>query len=226
MKLTDYKEIPVYNYTPGVVVCTGQNRSYSVPGYGENGPGVEFLTPNDVKYIHSRSPVFKNGLLEFSPEDKKDVYEELHIKDIEKTAFFEREIDSMLLHPTKDDLEKIVGISNVQTMERVRGHMIGLVNAKEDVSNRVVKLVDERAAELKRSPASKSKIQIKEKNIPPKAASEEIADLKAELEQLRSLIAQSKPDKPSPPAPKAEKQTPKTVTRKTPTRSANKKTSI
>ena len=187
MKLIPNNTIQVYNYSPNPVAIKGTHREYLVPGARGMGPGLEFLSTEDVKYINSRSPVFKFGILEFAEEDREEIYAELNMPNWKETTLFEKDIDEMLLHPTKESLQRIINVPNVQMIERIRGHMVGLVNAGEDVSSRVIKLVNERTDEMRLHPTQPSNIKLVEKDyaIP---ASQEVANLKAEIEELKKLL--------------------------------------
>lgn len=224
MKLNPNNSIQVFNYSPNAVAMKGTNREYLVPGATAIGPGVEFLSTEDVKYVNSRTPVFKFGILEFADDERDEIYQELHMPNWRDTVLLERDIDEMLLHPTKESLARIIAMNNVHMLERIRGHMVGLVNAKEDVSSRVIKLVNERVDEFKKHPAMPSKIQLVERDYKGTEDNAKVAELQAELEQLKKLLlekekAKAEPE-PSPaptPAPKkpAAKKAP---AKKSPTR--------
>lgn len=187
MKLTNNASIQVFNFGPSSVALKGQNREYLVPRAGSMGPGVEFLDASDVKYIHSRSPVFRDGILEFSDDEREEIYEELHLPNWKETTLFERDIDPMLAKPTKESLERIINIRSIQMIERIRGHMIGLINAKEDVSNRVIQLVNERTNELRRHPSMPSKIKLVEKDY-TEPTNAQVDALKDEIAELKKLL--------------------------------------
>ena len=51
MKLIPNNTIQVYNYSPNPVAIKGTHREYLVPGARGMGPGIEFLSTEDVKYI-------------------------------------------------------------------------------------------------------------------------------------------------------------------------------
>ena len=73
------------------------------------------------RQINSRSPVFKFGILEFAEEDREEIYAELNMPNWKETTLFEKDIDEMLLHPTKESLQRIINVPNVQMIERIRG---------------------------------------------------------------------------------------------------------
>lgn len=198
MKLIPNNTIQIFNYSPNPVAIKGTHREYLVPGARGMGPGVEFLPTEDVKYINGRSPVFKFGMLEFADDEREEIYAELNMPNWKETTLFERDIDTMLLHPTKESLQKIIDAPNVQTIERIRGHMIGLVNAGEDVSSRVIKLVDERTDEMRKHPTLPSKIKLVEKDyaLPP---SQEMESMRQEIEELKKLLLEKEKKETSAP---------------------------
>lgn len=229
MKLVNNASIQVLNYSPTPVALKGQNREYLVPRAGSMGPGVEFLDATDVKYINGRSPVFKDGILEFTDDEREEIYEELHMPNWKDMVLFERDIDKILTNPTKESLERIVAIRSVQMIERIRGHMIGLINAKEDVSSRVINLVNERTDELRRNASMPSKIRIVEKDyaVP---VDEQVVSLKQEIAELKALLLAANESKKEEPVaeevvktpPPAKKTSPKPVTKKTPSKPSAK----
>mgnify|MGYP005794968359 FL=1 len=100
--------------------------------------------------------------------------------------------------------------------------MVGLVNAGEDVSSRVIKLVNERTDEMRLHPTQPSNIKLVEKDyaIP---ASQEVANLKAEIEELKKLLVAQKETVSVAEPPKAvvkEKPTPRKApaSKKTPSK--------
>lgn len=227
MKLVPNKMIQVYNYSPTQVVVKGTNREYLIPGARTMGPGVEFLSSDDVKYINSRSPVFKFGMLEFSDDDREEIYNELGMPNWKDTVLFERDIDNILLHPTKESLQMILDAKNISVVERIRGHMIGLVNAGEDVSSRVIKLVNERSTEISRHPSMPSKIKLVEKDYSQEVTQETVAALMAELAEMKKKLEEREITSMNEVAnPVKSSDTPKPASKKTSTskRQSTKKT--
>lgn len=222
MKLTSNNSIQIFNYSPNAVALKGTNREYLVPGATALGPGVEFLSAEDVKYVNSRTPVFKFGILEFADDERDEIYQELHIPNWKDIALFERDIDEMLLHPTKESLARIIALNNIHMLERIRGHMLGLVNAREDVSSRVIKLINERVEEFKKHPAMPSKIQLVERDYKAAEDNAKVAELEAELEQLKKLLLAKEEAKVEPtPAPSKTPAAKKPAPKKAPAKKTN-----
>lgn len=222
MKLTSNNSIQIFNYSPNAVALKGTNREYLVPGATALGPGVEFLSAEDVKYVNSRTPVFKFGILEFADDERDEIYQELHIPNWKNTTLFERDIDEMLLHPTKESLARIIALNNIHMLERIRGHMLGLVNAREDVSSRVIKLINERVEEFKKHPAMPSKIQLVERDYKVAEDNAKVAELEAELEQLKKLLLAKEEAKVEPtPAPSKTPAAKKPAPKKAPAKKTN-----
>lgn len=221
MKLIPNSMIQVFNYSPNPVAIKGTHREYLVPAARNMGPGVEFLSADDIKYINSRSPAFKYGMLEFDETERDEIYKELGMPNWKDTILFEKDIDSMLLHPTKESLQKIINTSNLYTIERIRGHMVGLINAGEDVSSRVIKLVNERSAEVNRHPSLPSKIKLVEKDYTPPVTQDDVAKLKKELEEMKRKLSEYSSDKNEPVEDAPEETKPTKA--ETPKRTSSKK---
>jgi len=181
-------DIKVLNYSPSAAAVHGKNREYLINGAVGADPGVEFMDISEIDYINSRTQAFKTGLLEFESDVRDEVYSEIKLHNWKETALFERDIDDMLINPDVEKLQRIIAISDVQTFERVRGHMLGLVNAKEDVSSRVVDIVNARFDELAISTLAPSKIIIKPIEKKVAVSTEEVDALRAELEATKKMM--------------------------------------
>ena len=132
----DVKNIKVLSYLRNHLGLACRNREVGFsPSDGHN-PTVEYMSFEDIEYVNSRSSVFKRGVLEFEDAYKDELYEELHIDP--SKCLYEREIDTMLLKPNEKNIRRIAEIADIQTIERVRGHMAVIYGSVTQDINRVV----------------------------------------------------------------------------------------
>ena len=132
----DVKNIKVLSYLRNHLGLACRNREVSFsPSDGHN-PTVEYMSFEDIEYVNSRSSVFKRGVLEFEDVYKDELYEELHIDP--SKCLYEREINTMLLKPNEKNIRRIAEIADIQTIERVRGHMAVIYGSVTQDINRVV----------------------------------------------------------------------------------------
>lgn len=192
MAISKTKNYLVLNYSPSQVAISTKYESYLVPGGTLEYPGTLPLTFDEIAVVNSTSPVFKIGLLRFEPKDEEEMYDALSIFDW-RDILTEEKIEDILLHPTKEDLERILAIENIAYFERVRGVLIGMKSAGIDVSNRVDNLMEKRRIELAKH-QRKTSIQLVERVKPEDQPSKEefdsmkqqLADMKAMMEKLMS----------------------------------------
>lgn len=132
----EVKNIKVLSYLRNHLGLACRNREVSFsPSDGRN-PTVEYMSFEDIEYVNSRSSVFKKGVLEFEDTYKDEMYDELHIDP--SKCLYEREIDKILLNPNEKNIRRIVEITDIQTIERVRGHMAVIYGSVTQDINRVV----------------------------------------------------------------------------------------
>ena len=190
MAISKTKNYLVLNCSPSQVAISTKYESYLVPGGTPESPGTLPLTFDEIAVVNSTSPVFKIGLLRFEPKEEEEMYDALSIvgwRDI----LTEEKIEAILLHPTKEDLERILAIDNIAYFERIRGVLIGLKSAGVDVSNRIDNLIEKRRVELAKH-QRKTAIQLVERKQPEEQPSKaefdsmkkQLADMKAMMEKL------------------------------------------
>ena len=143
--------INVYNYSDSpIILPTNSNpRGYVFePSLSEDTPSVIPLPLDEIKMANTRSNIFREGYLRFEKEVEEEVYNELKIvnwKDILSTP----EINDIILHPTKERLEKVIALKTLSAIDRVREQLVVMKNSGVfDISERVVKLINARYREL------------------------------------------------------------------------------
>ena len=188
MAISKTKNYLVLNCSPSQVAISTKYESFIVPGGTPEAPGTMPLTFDEIAVVNSTSPVFKIGLLRFEPKGEAEMYDALSIVDWQD-ILTEQKIEDILLHPTKEDLERILAIDNIAYFERIRGVLLGLKNAGVDVSNRVDNLIEKRRIELARR-QRKTSIQVVGRNHPAEQPSkEEFDSMKQQLDDMREMMA-------------------------------------
>ena len=151
MNIVDSTVVNVYNYSPSPIsVATHINPA----GYWFEGsldgeePVIVPITFAEIRVVNGQSQVFREGRLRFEPTIEQDVYETLRIRDWENILSND-EIKDIILNPTKEKLEKIVKITSMSLMDRVRGILAGIKNDNSyDIVERVVDVINARYKEL------------------------------------------------------------------------------
>lgn len=187
MSVMDSKFLNVYSYEDSVVTVPSlRNGGYSFPVGDEGEPSVIPIPPEEIKYINSVCKVFKNGILRFDANLADEIYEELGIRDTDSILFKEN-IDEILLNPDAESLKMIVNIKSSAQFERVRGRSCFLINNGHDISNKVIKTIDERYKEIRAGKLTSSIVV-----SPVKKESkndDKIEELYARLAQYEKMLA-------------------------------------
>lgn len=106
---------------------------------------------SDVEYVNSRSPVFRNGTLQFDPSIRDEIYKALYLDNWKDTVLFDEEIERIIRENDMDSAMKFLDVSDVFTIQRIRGHLVGLINDEEtDISRRMIDLINGRYDEINR----------------------------------------------------------------------------
>jgi hypothetical protein len=190
MSIKDGK-IALLNYNNFVVTIPTETRTYVLePAQDDNNPTIINVTFGDMEYINSHSNAFRTGLIFFKKEDQEEVYKSLSIYDWED-ILSNCKIRETILNPTMEGLQKFIDVNDVVTFERIRGIMNVMLNSNSyDISNRVIKLINERYKELRRNVVN-SQIVIQSKDTKtPKNENQEVADLKAQLAKMQEMMTQ------------------------------------
>jgi len=153
----------VRNYHSFISVPSEDDRK---PIFFESGdfndliPFTRKLTYEQIEFINLRSDLFKTGRLEFEEKDEKELFEKL---DINKDKVYKAsEIIDIVRYPTKEKLERIVAIDDMNVVDLFRGIMVSIKNlGNEDISNRVIATIDKRRDELYRGNVHNSSIIVK-----------------------------------------------------------------
>lgn len=191
MSIRENMAIPVLNYNNQYVYAVSNITTYEFAPSKDNVPTVCYISFPEIVYINSISDCFRTGLLEFPDDIKEEAYREIKFagwKDIISNA----EIRDILTSPTKEGIEKIIAITNQSVFGRVKSILVELKNSNsDDVSNRIIKIVDARWLEIKRG-IFKSQIQVNFKGTETEKTvdNSEIENVKAQNIALQEQLAE------------------------------------
>jgi len=158
-------------------------------------PRFKKLTLDEIRYINLMSDVFKTGRLEFLRDDEEELFEELGIEKEEGTFFYAEDVLDTVKHPTKEKLEKVVKINSLNTIDLFRGIVISFRNlGNEDVSNRVLTVVNKRRDEVYANPGKETTISIKKTSAEVEIETREKAMEEAMASALADMQAKLKKD--------------------------------
>lgn len=214
------KYIRVYNESPSPVVLKGLMRTYVIDGRDGRNPMIEDIPEDDVYYINGRCDVFRTGRLHFDEAEVDAIMEMLRNPNWRNLVMSDDDVDAVILHPSVENLERIVKCTTRPEIERYRAAMVSLQNANRGVADVMARVVRDRFAELANG-ITVSRIvlpndDVVRRNNPlhdieaMKSENEAMRNQMAELQkQLEALLAAQTPAKEKPKttrakAPKAE----------------------
>lgn len=187
MSIKEKVSIPVYNFNESNVCIPTNISTYILPPAVDGVPSVDYLSFAEINYVNGISDCFRTGLIRFDPSDEKEIYETLNIANW-KDILTNEEIKNILLNPTIDGLQRIIDVTNASIFDRIRTIFVSLKeNTDNDISNRVIKIMETRELEFKRG-IYKTQIALKPKDVTEKAVPD--AEIKAIKEQNAMLMAQ------------------------------------
>lgn len=189
MVIGEDKTFKVLNYCTSPISLQGQNRQYMIEGCADGIAGFEMISFRDIEYINSRSSVIRTGAIEFEEECRESLYDALHFPDWKEKALFERDIDGLVLNVTADNISRIIAIKDIFTLERVRGHMVGLKSdPTQDVSVRMEKIIKERRDELCMGKVN-SKMKVVPADSAPAANGSEMDALRKQIADMQKMLS-------------------------------------
>ena len=181
------ENIKLLNYMSSPISVSTRDKNLMIAPCVDGVPGFEYFTEREIEYINSVSTVLRTGALEFEEDIRDKMYRKLSIPDWETRCLFENDLDDMLLHPSLATMQRIVDITDLISIERVRGHVVRLIANQADVSVKVRDIVNKRFEEINRG-ERKSKIVLSPAVPKKTAAEEEIAGLKQSRKALKPMI--------------------------------------
>ncbi len=191
MSVNFKEKIKVYNYGYSPICLTTHNKSILFESMKDGVPCVLPLLFEDIEYINATTPVIRTGLIEFDKSQRSELFKALDIEAYEEKAFFQSELEDAILHPTADFLIKVVNCCDAQTIGRIKGALIGLINTHQyDISERASKVIIDRYNEIMdgkiRTEISVKKI---EKAVAANVQTEVVDALQKQIEELKAQMA-------------------------------------
>lgn len=190
MSIKENVSIAVLNYNESNICIPTNISTHILPPAVDGVPSVDYLSFAEINYVNGISDCFRTGLVQFEDKDKEEIYSALHFSDW-KNIITNAEIKDILLNPTIEGLQKIIGVTNKSVFDRIRTIFVGLKeNPDNDISNRVIKIMETRESEFKRG-IYKSQIILKPKDASEKAISkDEIDAIKEQNAMLMNQLAE------------------------------------
>ena len=188
--------IRLYNHGAGAVSIPlyspqrSESRGCIVEGEKKGEPGYTDVTWRDIEYINHTTSAFKTGMLCFAKEDEEVIYKELRIFNW-KDILFEEEIEDIIsdLYPTMEKLQRIIGIKDIRTIERVRGRMLYRINNGFDISNKLIEVVNARFKEISNGKKN-SDILLVPKGNPVEKSEKDVEKLQDEVAALKAMVTE------------------------------------
>lgn len=202
MSIKENVSIPIFNYNESNICIPTNVSTHILPPAIDGVPSVDYLSFAEINYVNGISDCFRTGLVRFDDNDKEEIYRTLNIANWEN-ILTNNEIKEILLNPTIEGLQKIIDITNVSIFDRVKTIFVSLKeNTDNDISNRVIKIMETREQEFKRG-IYKSQIVLKPKDVPEKTVSndeinaikEQNTMLMEQLAEMQKMIASLKTNK-------------------------------
>ena len=201
MSIKENVSIPVYNYNESNICIPTNISTHILPPAVDGVPSVDYLSFAEINYINGISDCFRTGLVRFDDNDKEEIYSALGFADW-KNILTNDEIKDILLNPTIDGLQRLIDVTNSSIFDRIRTIFVSLKeNTDNDISNRVIKIMETRELEFKRG-IYKTQIVLKPKDVSEKPVSndeinaikEQNAMLMEQLAEMQKMIASLKND--------------------------------
>lgn len=212
MSIKENVSIPIFNYNESNICIPTNVSTHILPPAIDGVPSVDYLSFAEINYVNGISDCFRTGLVRFDDNDKEEIYRTLNIANWEN-ILTNNEIREILLNPTIEGLQKIIDITNVSIFDRVKTIFVSLKeNTDNDISNRVIKIMETREQEFKRG-IYKSQIVLKPKDVPEKTVSndeinaikEQNTMLMEQLAEMQKMIASLKTNKVETDVPEIKK---------------------
>ena len=128
------KEYMVYNQSGSKVVISTKDNDYLFESGSVNFPYAISLRLEEIMSANMKGNAFKDGWLTFDEVDEEYLYNKLKIVNW-KNILKDKDIEDIVLRPTKEGLQKIIDINNMNYFNRVIGVITGLKSVQIDIPN-------------------------------------------------------------------------------------------
>ena len=181
----------ILNENSSPVFVPTRNGGFMMDGGSEENPAIAQLYFGDIVEINSTSDLFRNGHIFFEKEYEADIYEELRIANW-KDILHNSDIENIMKHPTVDGLQRILDIKSPTYFDRIRGVYVGLKNEGGDLSQQVVRFMEQRSREVANGIMA-TKISVKPKKGNDEINSEAIEALQQKLAEMEAKMQNMEP---------------------------------
>lgn len=229
MATIETKTYPMCNYNTSGIIIVLRDTSIPMGGGRRDNPFVYPFTMAELQQIANSSNIIQTGWLRPTEEQKEFIYDALRIQNWQD-ILTEDEIETIILHPTVDGLNRLLSIKETLYFERVYGAYIGLKNVNAPISANVERLIKGRYKELQKGKLT-TEFVVQAKDLPTAdsfvgstGSDDEINELKdkvdkqsAMIDKLLAELAQMKSEKTQDEQKNesaADKPAPKTIKRK------------
>lgn len=178
------KEYMVYNQSGSKVVISTKDNDYLFESGSVNFPYAISLRLEEIMSANMKGNAFKDGWLTFDEVDEEYLYNKLKIVNW-KNILKDKDIEDIVLRPTKEGLQKIIDINNMNYFNRVIGVITGLKSVQIDIPNLSKVVIEAREYELKHNVR---KTEIKIDNLFSDDDTYNIQVLKDENKELKEII--------------------------------------
>lgn len=179
------KTYKVINQTPFEVHATNKNEYNYVFESADTDNNEKDLTIEEIAFINQNTGLFKIGYLTISDEHKEEVFSEIGLKNYQDILSRDEIIECIEV-PSNENIEKLISVTNFSLYKRVYTELLGLLSIPNDISNRVIKILELRYDEL-----AKGKIQTDiVLNVVNEPKSKREEKLEKDLEQLKAMVKQ------------------------------------
>ena len=188
------KTYNVLNHTTSpVVIKINRYDSIIIEKGSDDAPTTYPLTESEILYANNTTNAFKTGILRFEPEYEAELYEACRIRDW-KNIMTNKDIENIFLNFKLDKFKEVIQISDASYFNRIYGVFTGLRNAGLSIPKNVEQAMSLRYRELANGTKT-TKIVLtpnenKETSVRTKKAEDEIAELKAQLEEFKEMVKQ------------------------------------
>jgi len=191
VNIKSMENINIYNYGSSVVIIPTRDKETQFtlrPATGDI-PSMIPMTWSEIDYFNSNSNAIRNGLVRFSKDIEKEVYDALRIANWNE-ILFDDAIEDIILNPTLDKLQKIVGVKSVSLIERVKGVLTYLKNSGRDISTRVDRIITTRYNEISHGKMKTDIVLSPKDTVVASVVVEDVDGLKAENQAMKNQISE------------------------------------
>jgi len=179
------EDIKCHNRTRNLLVLPTKQADYQIR---VDAGGYMLLSWPELEWVNMKTSVIKEGVIEFDESESDEIYRALRIFDTEN-ILFESVLLDILMHPTIQNMQRIIEITNVRTLDRLRCKMQELIYEGVEFSSKLYDCIEGRRKELAKGRV-KSKIQLVPIKDTAPAQQSEVEELKAMLAAQSAQIAQ------------------------------------